>query len=76
MSIGAPERLVLASASAVRRRLLDAAGIAIMVDPAAIDEAAIKAAFRGEGGPRRRTAPRRLRRPRRHAWRRAIPARW
>jgi septum formation protein len=51
MSVGAQERLVLASASAVRRRLLDAAGIAVLVDPAAIDEAAIKDLFHRAGQP-------------------------
>jgi septum formation protein len=43
-------RLVLASASAARARLLDAAGIAFTRDPAALDEAAIKKEFRrGKG---------------------------
>ena len=46
MSIGLREPVVLASSSGARRRLLEAAGIAVAVDPAAIDEAAIKAAFR------------------------------
>jgi septum formation protein len=41
--------LVLASASAARRRLLAAAGIAVLVDPAMVDEARIKAASWREG---------------------------
>ena len=34
--------IVLASASKVRRALLEAAGLGILVDPAAVDEAAVK----------------------------------
>jgi septum formation protein len=51
MSGRAAEDVVLASASTVRKRLLDAAGIPVMVDPAAIDEAAIKDSFRRAGRP-------------------------
>ena len=40
--------LVLASASLVRAELLRRAGLEIVVDTAAIDEAEIKTAFRGE----------------------------
>ena len=41
--------LVLASASAARARLLDASGVRAVIDPAAIDEARIKAAQRAAG---------------------------
>lgn len=45
--------LILASASEARRAMLHAAGIAVTVDPARIDEAAIRAALAAEGaGPR------------------------
>lgn len=44
--------IVLASASKVRRALLEAAGLDILVDPAAVDEAALKESYAGEGaGP-------------------------
>jgi septum formation protein len=44
--------IVLASASKVRRALLEAAGLAILVDPAAVDEAAVKDSYAGEdAGP-------------------------
>jgi len=44
--------IVLASASKVRRKLLEAAGLDIRVDPAAVDEAAVKDSYAGEGaGP-------------------------
>lgn len=43
--------LILASASAVRRALLTNAGVAIEVDPVALDEASIKAAMRAQGAP-------------------------
>jgi len=46
MSAGAP--LILASSSAVRAELLRSAGVAFGVEPAAIDEAEIKAAFQAE----------------------------
>lgn len=42
--------LVLASASATRRRLLEAAGVPHDVDPADVDEAALRQAF-GDGDP-------------------------
>lgn len=42
-------RLILASASAARRRLLEGAGIAFDVDPARIDEEALRAAMVEEG---------------------------
>jgi septum formation protein len=41
--------IVLASASKTRRALLEAAGVAVVVDPAAIDESAVKAALAGQG---------------------------
>lgn len=41
--------LVLASASASRRRVLEAAGLAFAVDPARVDEEAAKASFRAQG---------------------------
>lgn len=44
-------RLVLASASAARRSLLDAAGLRFEVRPAAVDEAAIKEAAQAERIP-------------------------
>ena len=44
--------IVLASASQVRRTLLTAAGLDVAVDPAAVDEAAVKASLAAEGvGP-------------------------
>jgi septum formation protein len=49
MSLGAQHPLVLASQSAARRALLAAAGIAAAVDPADIDEGAIKSAHRAQG---------------------------
>jgi septum formation protein len=41
--------LVLASASRARRRILEAAGIAVAIDPAALDEGAIKRGARRDG---------------------------
>lgn len=41
--------LILASASAIRRRLLAAAGIAFEVEAARVDEDAVKASLRAEG---------------------------
>ncbi len=41
--------VVLASASASRRRLLEAAGLEVQVQPAAIDEAEVKLALKAEG---------------------------
>ena len=63
--------IVLASAS-VRRALLDAAGLEILVDPAAVDEAAVKASYAGEGAGPGEIAGR-WRRRRRGGSRRAIP---
>ena len=44
-----PERVILASASPTRVRLLEAAGVAFVVEPAAIDESAIKREMRLAG---------------------------
>ena len=41
--------IVLASASRARRALLEAAGLEILVDPALVDEAAVKESLAGEG---------------------------
>lgn len=48
MSSGA-RPLVLASASRIRRTLLENAGIPVIVDPADIDEQAVKTTMRGQG---------------------------
>jgi septum formation protein len=47
------QEIVLASASPVRRRLLEAAGVRLIVDPAAIDEAEMRMSFLAEGAPAR-----------------------
>lgn len=49
MSLGLQGLLVLASGSPTRARLLADAGLAVLVDPAAIDEEEIRAGFRAEG---------------------------
>jgi septum formation protein len=41
--------VVLASASRVRRALLESAGVDVVADPAAVDEAAVKSALAAEG---------------------------
>ena len=46
-----PERIILASASPTRARLLEAAGVAFAVEPAAIDESPIKHEMRLAGRP-------------------------
>src|SRR5947209_9566585 len=46
-----PERVVLASASAMRAHLLEAAGVAFSIEAAAIDESAIKREMRLAGRP-------------------------
>jgi septum formation protein len=43
--------VVLASASRARRALLESAGVELSVDPAAVDEAAVKTALAAEGAP-------------------------
>jgi septum formation protein len=48
--VGAP-KIVLASASAIRRTLLANAGIACEVDPGAVDEDEIKRAMKADGAP-------------------------
>ena len=45
--------LILASASPARARMLRAAGVAIEIHPAAVDEDAVKEAYRAEGAPAR-----------------------
>jgi septum formation protein len=47
---GAP-KIVLASASAIRRTLLANAGVAVEVDPGAVDEDEVKRAMRADGAP-------------------------
>jgi septum formation protein len=47
--VAAPSRLVLASASPYRRRLLEAAGLGLEVLPAEVDEDAIKRRLTGAG---------------------------
>ncbi len=56
MSIGLREPVVLASSSRARRDLLAAAGLAVVVDPAAIDEDAIKVMCRRNGDSAERCA--------------------
>ncbi|MEL6482488.1 MAG: Maf family protein, partial [Pseudomonadota bacterium] len=45
--------VILASASTARAALLEAAGVAVEIMPARIDEEAVKAALRAEGAPAR-----------------------
>lgn len=45
--------IVLASASPVRRRLLEAAGLRLVVDPAAVDEAEMRLSLLAQGAPAR-----------------------
>ena len=49
MSLGLRDPLVLASGSATRARILAAAGLPVLVDPALVDEEEIRAAFLAEG---------------------------
>src|SRR5438445_9266072 len=49
--MAAADRLILASASPVRAMLLRAAGLAFRVEPAAVDEARLKAEARRAGDP-------------------------
>lgn len=49
MSVLAAAPVILASSSRARSRLLRQAGLAVTVDPAGIDEAAVKEACRAEG---------------------------
>lgn len=51
-----PDPLILASRSPARAELLRAAGVAVEVAPAAVDEAAVKAALRAEAAPARDVA--------------------
>jgi len=48
--------IILASASLARRALLTAAGLEFLVDPAAVDEAALKASLAAEGASPAETA--------------------
>jgi septum formation protein len=52
--------VVLASASPIRKQLLERAGVPVAVEPARIDEAAIRDGLDAEGAPRA-TWPRRWR---------------
>jgi septum formation protein len=52
-SIVVPRPLILASRSDARAALLRAAGVAVEIVPAAVDEAAVKAAMLAEGAPAR-----------------------
>jgi septum formation protein len=49
--VSMPEPIILASASPTRARLLEAAGVPVTIDPAAIDESAIKKEMRQAGKP-------------------------
>lgn len=48
MSLAPGEPIYLASASPTRKRLLEAAGIPVIAEPAAVDEAEIKSAFHAD----------------------------
>jgi septum formation protein len=47
------EPIILASASAARARLLHEAGVAVLVEPASVDEAALKRSYRAAARPAR-----------------------
>ena len=49
MSLGLRDQLILASGSSARARILADAGLPAVIDPAAVDEEEIRAAFRAEG---------------------------
>jgi septum formation protein len=49
--MSAPPRLVLASGSAIRRTILANAGLSVTVDPADIDEGAVKTRMQAQGAP-------------------------
>jgi septum formation protein len=49
VSLGLRDPLILASGSSARARILADAGLPAVVDPAAVDEEEIRAAFRAEG---------------------------
>ena len=51
MAATVPEPIILASASPTRARLLEAAGVRFTIEPADVDEAAIKRAAREAGQP-------------------------
>ena len=69
------EPLILASASKARARMLEAAGVAFTIEPAAIDESRIKAASR-ETGRRRSPVPWHLQPGRRAPYHGGIAVRW
>src|ERR1700733_3441779 len=48
---GMPPEIILASASRIRLDLLERAGVGAIAEAAAVDESALKAAFRAEGAP-------------------------
>lgn len=47
------QRLILASASTARAAMLRSAGAVVQIEPAHVDEEAVKASFRAEGAPAR-----------------------
>jgi septum formation protein len=49
VSVLSRDTVVLASASAARAEMMERAGLAVLRDPAALDEASMKASFRAEG---------------------------
>ncbi len=49
MSLALRDTLILASGSTTRARLLADAGVPVLIDPAAVDEEEIRAAFHAEG---------------------------
>ena len=51
-----PPDVILASGSRFRAALLQAAGVPVIVDPAAVDEDAVKTAMRGQGADAAETA--------------------
>jgi septum formation protein len=50
------QRIVLASASTTRKRMLESAGLAVAIDPARVDEDEVKLALKAEGVPVERAA--------------------
>lgn len=51
-----PRRIILASASSARADILRGAGIDFTIEPARVDEEAVKESFRAEGAPAQDTA--------------------
>ena len=56
--------LILASGSKSRARILEAAGLAFIVEPPGLDEAVMRQAVSGEGRSARMTSPKFWRAPR------------